>query len=105
MQHSIKRSIKGGVLIFGTIDMPKFGDFKAPIHNHVAPRYIANSSKEIGIPNVVTSVLASYRGYDTLGETFVIFTAAIGVLAIIGRGRRKSSRHIENVKEHRSNDT
>ena len=98
-------TLTGGVLIFGTIDMPKFGDFKAPIHNHVAPRYIANSSKEIGIPNVVTSVLASYRGYDTLGETFVIFTAAIGVLAIIGRGRRKSSRHVENVKEHPSNDT
>lgn len=36
---------------------------------------------------MVTSVLASYRGYDTLGETTVIFTAALGVLALLGRGR------------------
>ena len=69
--------------------MPDFGDANAPIHNHVAPRYLNDSAREIGLPNVVTSVLASYRGYDTLGETFVVFTAAMGVLAIIGRGRRR----------------
>ena len=44
------------------------------------------------MPNVVTSVLASYRGYDTMGETFVIFTAAIGVIALIGRPRRKKTK-------------
>ena len=31
------------------------------------------------MPNVVTAVLASYRGYDTLGETTVVFTAGAGV--------------------------
>lgn len=98
-------TLTGGVLIFGTIDMPKFGDFKAPIHNHVTPRYLTKSSKEIGIPNVVTSVLASYRGYDTLGETFVIFTAAIGVLAIIGRGRRKPEQAIKHAKGETFDDT
>ncbi len=81
--------ITGALLIYGTLDMPSYGDPNAPINTHVAPRYLNESAKEIGIPNVVTSVLASYRGYDTLGETFVIFTAAMGVLAIIGRGRRK----------------
>lgn len=81
--------ITGAILIYGTLDMPTYGDANAPINRHVVPRYINDSAKEIGLPNVVTSVLASYRGYDTLGETFVIFTAAMGVLAIIGRGRRK----------------
>jgi multicomponent Na+:H+ antiporter subunit B len=38
---------------------------------------------------VVTAVLASYRGYDTLGETTVIFTAGVGVLALLGLGRRR----------------
>ena len=38
---------------------------------------------------MVTSVLASYRGYDTLGEVVVIFTAGVGVLVILGRGRRR----------------
>lgn len=84
--------ITGSILIYGTLDMPFYGDPKAPIHQHVAPRYLNESGTEIGVPNVVTSVLASYRGYDTLGETFVIFTAAMGVLAIIGRGRRRKKK-------------
>ena len=88
--------ITGAVLIYGTLDMPNYGDAKAPIHQHVAPRYLNQSAQEIGLPNVVTSILASYRSYDTLGETFVIFTAAMGVLAIIGRGRRRRKK--ENVE-------
>ena len=84
--------VTGVVLIFGTLDMPRYGDPKAPIHHHVAPRYLNNSKQEVGLPNGVTSVLASYRGYDTLGETFVIFTAAAGVLAIMGRVRRPPRR-------------
>ncbi len=78
--------ITGAALVYGTLDMPAFGDPDAPIHRHVAPRYIEESPKEIGIPNIVTSVLASYRGYDTLGEVAVIFTAGIGVLALLGVG-------------------
>ena len=48
--------------------------------------------KETGLPNMVTSVLASYRGYDTFGEVVVIFTAAIGVLILLGQGYRRSRR-------------
>ena len=54
--------VTGAGLIYSTSDMPAFGDPQAPVHNHVAPRYIEQSSEEIGIPNIVTSVLASYRG-------------------------------------------
>ena len=78
-------AVTGSALIYGTLDMPLFGDPTAPIHLHVAPRYLTQSSEEIGIPNVVTSVLASYRGYDTLGEVAVVFTAAIGVLLLLGK--------------------
>ena len=79
--------ITGGVLIYGTLDMPFYGDALAPIHQHVAPRYILESGAEVGVPNIVTSVLASYRGYDTLGEVTVIFTAALAVMGLLGRGR------------------
>ena len=79
----------GLVLIYGTWDLPRFGDPSAPVHRHVAPRYLDDSAAEIGVPNVVTSVLASYRGYDTLGEVTVIFTAGVGVLVLIGRSRRR----------------
>lgn len=79
----------GGLLIYGTLDMPLFGSADAPIHSHVAPRYLNDSMQEIGIPNVVTSVLASYRAFDTFGEVVVIFTAGIGVLALLFVPRRK----------------
>ena len=78
----------GALLVYGTLDMPRYGDPQAPIHHHVAPRYIEDSPTEIGMPNMVTSVLASYRGYDTLGETTVIFTAGVGVLLLLGSALR-----------------
>ncbi len=88
--------ITGSALIYGTLDMPRFGDPQAPIHQHVAPRYLQDSPAEIGLPNVVTSVLASYRGYDTLGEITVIFTAGAGVLMLLGAGRRRAARRDDN---------
>ena len=79
-------SITGALLIYGTLDMPHFGSASAPIHQHVAPRYLEDSMSEVGIPNIVTSVLASYRAYDTLGEVVVIFTAGIGVMVLLVLG-------------------
>lgn len=80
----------GAALIYGTLDMPAFEDPQAPVHQHVAPKYLKDTPAEIGVPNVVTAVLASYRGYDTLGETTVIFTAGLGVIILLGLGRKKS---------------
>ena len=54
----------------------------------LAPRYIQEGPRETGVPNIVTAVLASYRGYDTLGETTVVFTAGVGVIALLRRLRR-----------------
>ena len=79
----------GAALIYGTLDMPHYGDPNAPIHQHVAPTYIAESVPKTTVPNVVTAVLASYRGYDTLGEVTVIFTAGVGVMLLLGRRRRQ----------------
>jgi multicomponent Na+:H+ antiporter subunit B len=75
--------ITGALLIVGTLDMPAFGDPNAPIHQHVAPRYIQESFSEIGVPNLVTAVLASYRGFDTFGEVVVIFTAGVTVMTLL----------------------
>lgn len=83
--------VTGAGLVYSTSDMPAFGDPNAPIHTHVAPRYIQQSGEEIGIPNMVTSVLASYRAFDTLGEVTVVFTALIAVLLLLGlnKGSRR----------------
>jgi multicomponent Na+:H+ antiporter subunit B len=78
--------LTGGILVYGTSQLPPFGSPDNPAHQHVAPHYLEESEHEIHIPNVVTSVLASYRGYDTMGETAVIFTAMVGVLLLLSRG-------------------
>ncbi len=70
------------LLIYGSLGLPEFSDPDAPIHQHVTPRYLKN---EIEVPNVVTAVLASFRSYDTLGETTVVFTAGAGIIALLRR--------------------
>lgn len=81
----------GAVLVYGSLGLPAFSDPNAPIHSHVAPRYLKDGERETEVPNVVTAVLASYRGYDTLGETTVVFTAGAGVIALLRRRKRKDS--------------
>ena len=80
-------TVTGALLMYTVPTMPLFGRPDNPIHEHVAPRYINETPEIIGIPNVVTSVLADYRGFDTLGEVTVIFTAGVGVLLLLGRRR------------------
>ncbi|MBF0247715.1 MAG: DUF4040 domain-containing protein [Alphaproteobacteria bacterium] len=96
--------LTGGLLVYGTLDMPRYGDPHAPIHHHVANRYVEKSAAEVGPPNVVTSVLASYRGFDTLGETAVVFTAAVGVLVILGRSKAQGAPSSTSARRRRKDD-
>lgn len=82
----------GLLLVYGTLGLPPPTAPDAPVHTHVAPRYLEQGPEEAGVPNIVAAVLASYRGYDTLGEVTVVFTAGIGVIALLRRRRygRKS---------------
>ena len=81
--------VTGAALVYGTLDMPNFGDPGAPIHRYPAPSYVQRTQGDMhGLPNVVTAVLASYRGYDTFGETTVILTAGIAVLLILVRDQK-----------------
>jgi multicomponent Na+:H+ antiporter subunit B len=91
--------VTGAALVFGSLDMPGFGDPNAPANRHVVPEYLADTVRQlpsgdpvrVGIPNIVTTILASYRGYDTMGEVTVIFTAGIGVLLLLGAAARHGS--------------
>ncbi len=88
--------VTGGMLVYGTYDLPRWGQPDNPIHGHVSPEYLeqhvplageTGEVLEVHIPNIVTTVLASYRGYDTLGETTVVFAAMVGVLLLfVGTG-------------------
>lgn len=78
----------GALLLLAVTDLPSFGDPMSQVHQHVAPRYLTESGSALHIPNVVTTVLASYRGFDTLGETIVVFTAGLGVLMLLAGATR-----------------
>lgn len=76
--------LAGAAMLYAVGDMPAFGDVNSPANSYVGMDYIAKTAEDIKIPNVVTAVLASYRGYDTFGETVVIFAAGLGVLMLLG---------------------
>jgi len=84
----------GGSLVYATFEIPAIGAPDTPVQlSNLTQRFVEVSPVEIGIPNMVTSVLASYRGFDTFGETTVVFTAAIGVLLIL------SQKHVRRREE------
>ena len=105
-------TVTGGVLVYGTLDMPGYGDPRAPAYAspvtaaylasarpppehgdshsaHAEPEGLGLETFHVGIPNTVTTVLASFRGYDTMGETTVVLTAGLGVVAILAGSRRR----------------
>lgn len=101
-------SVAGGLLVYAAMELPRVGDPNSPVQMHVAPRYLAESGDVLQIPNVVTTVLASYRGFDTLGETIVVFTAGLGVFLLLGgvtrtgRARPMSAPEVEKTAEAKS---
>ena len=79
----------GGLLVYATIEMPDWGDPNSPASTHVSPEYIEEADEKTHTPNMVTAVLADYRGYDTMGETTVIFTAGVACILLLRRRLEK----------------
>jgi multicomponent Na+:H+ antiporter subunit B len=78
----------GGLLIYCSLDFPSWGNPSAPASIHVSPRYIERTLEETSVPNVVTAILADYRGYDTMFETIVIFSAGVACLFLLRTFKR-----------------
>lgn len=99
------------ILCFVAGDLPALGDPAAPSTQYLAPDFLQRSEAEIGIPNVVTSILASYRGFDTFGEVSVVFTAAMALMLLLGpkapapgAGREKKDALAPPVRKEASHD-
>ena len=90
----------GAMLIYATIDLPGFGDPASPANTGVGVDFLSRTYPEIAIPNVVTAVLASYRGFDTLGEVGVVFAAGLSVSLLLGFGERSLGASV--TREERS---
>lgn len=80
-----------GFLFYAEGDMPAYGDLSAPANLHVSPDYIEGSLKDTHTPDMVTAILADYRGYDTFGETTVIFTAGLICYMLLGTWKRNDN--------------
>jgi len=86
---SIVVVILGAVLIFCSFGFPPWGDPESAASRHVSPYYIEKSMDDTSVPNIVTAVLADYRGYDTMFETIVIFTAGIACIFLLRSPTRR----------------
>ena len=73
----------GAVLFYASQDFPQWGDPLSPASSNVSAYYLTHSMEDTSVPNVVTAVLADYRGFDTMLETVVIFCAGMGILLLL----------------------
>ena len=73
----------GALLVWVEGDLPDRGDTEAAANQHVSPEYLLHAEEETGAANVVTAVLADYRGYDTLGELIVIVGAGLACVFVL----------------------
>lgn len=73
----------GAILVYASVDFPAWGDPNAPASLHVSPYYIEHSMEDTNVPNIVTSVLADYRGYDTMYETTVVLGAGLACFLLL----------------------
>lgn len=80
--------VTGAILVYATVDLPAVGDPQSPANTGVGLDYLERHYGEMGFPNVVTSILASYRGFDTMGEVAVVFVAGLAVALLLGFGER-----------------
>ena len=75
------------LLLYTVTVLPAFGDPNHPINNEVSARYIENGLQETGAVNIVTGMILDYRAFDTLGESSVLFTAAMVVLFLLRKDK------------------
>lgn len=89
----------GIMLIYATWDLPAIGDPNSPANTGVGYEYLKVHYFDMGFENVVTSVLASYRGFDTMGETAVVFMAGVAVAMLLGFGERSLADSLRKEKK------
>ncbi len=85
-----------GILVYSVAFLPLFGDVNAPTNNEVPIEYVENGMENTSAVNIVAAVILDYRAFDTFGEACMLYTATIGVIALL---RIKSSTKLEEEGE------
>ncbi|MGN0995442.1 MAG: hydrogen gas-evolving membrane-bound hydrogenase subunit E [Candidatus Ventricola sp.] len=95
------------LLLYTVTTLPSFGSPEHPINNEVSARYIEKGLQETGAVNIVTGMILDYRAFDTLGESSVLFTAAMVVLFLLRRDKNshKYSQLAQDMHDNPHSDT
>jgi multicomponent Na+:H+ antiporter subunit B len=91
---AVSGAVLAALLVWGLTGLPAFGDFQGEygrILNSVA-------QNERHVTNVVASVVFDYRGFDTLGEEFILFAAAMGVALLLREAREEGERRVDRTR-------
>ena len=80
------------LLIFTTLDMPRFGDAKPLKDDELSTFYVEEGYRHTGAANIVTGIILEFRGFDTLGESHVLFIAVCTVLMLLYTPRKDDPR-------------
>ena len=90
-----------GLLLYGVVRMPLFGNADTLADSEVASFYVTHTLEETGAVNIVTGIILDYRGFDTLGESHVLFVAVSSVLLLLSiRGEKDE----QDVRRNNSAD-
>lgn len=82
--------VLSALMLLTAADLPPYGSDTAPTVNEVARRYVEQGTEETGAVNTVAGMILDYRAFDTLGESFVLFTAMCAVTILLNRsGKRR----------------
>ncbi|MBO5543292.1 MAG: hypothetical protein J5949_01535 [Oscillospiraceae bacterium] len=79
--------------------LPRFGDVEAPPENETSRRYIEKGVQEVGATNLVANIILVYRGFDTYGESCVLFLGATAVIMLLEADRKNTSKKDEEELE------
>ncbi|MCP3873939.1 MAG: Na(+)/H(+) antiporter subunit B [Desulfobacteraceae bacterium] len=89
--------LTGALLLYGTGEFPDWGDPQSPASVHLSNVYIEKALEQTQVPNLVTAVLADYRGFDTMFETAVVFCAGLACFLLLRDFREKKERYYRHT--------
>jgi len=85
-----------GILLYAAVQMPMFGEADTLIDSEVSAFYVEHTLEETGALNIITGIILDYRGFDTLGESHVLFIGICTVLLLMSiRGEKDEEQRIQ----------
>ena len=92
------------LLLTTAANLPPYGDPDNPVNNEVSAHYLEKGQTETGAVNIVAGMILDYRAFDTLGESNVLFIAAVTVLVLLRVAPDKDGKPTTEMLEAEADD-